>query len=57
MDINDLPLGFAFALEQNPSAMKAFSGASPARQAEILRRARSAASRQEMQALAGELSQ
>ena len=57
MDRNDLPLGFSFALAQNPEAMKAFSNFPEAKQAEILNRAKSVVSKSEMQELVNGLSQ
>ena len=56
MDATQMPLGFGFALAQDPDAMKAFSGLSEARQNEILRQARSVSSRQEMRSLVSSLS-
>ena len=37
---NNLPLGFSFALAQNPEAMKAFSSFPEEKQTEILNRAK-----------------
>ena len=48
---NNLPLGFSFALAQNPEAMKAFSSFPEKKQTEILNRAKSVASKSEMQEL------
>lgn len=48
---NDLPLGFSFALAQNPEAMKVFSNLPENRQAEILQQAHTVSSKGEMQAL------
>jgi len=56
MDRNDLPLGFSFALGQNPEAMKAFSSFPEEKQTEILNRAQSVVSKSEMQALVNGLS-
>lgn len=56
MDRNDLPLGFSFALAQNPAAMKKFSNLSASGQAEILQRAHAVSSKDEMQSLVNELS-
>lgn len=56
MNRNDLPLGFGFALAQNPDAMKTFSNLSEEKQSEILRRAHGVASKAEMQSLVSELS-
>lgn len=52
----DLPIGFGFALAQNPEAMQAFARLSEAGQNEIVQRARTVSSRNEMQALVNELS-
>lgn len=52
---NDLPLGFSFALAQDPEAMKAFSNLSEQRQADILQRAHRVSSKQEMQSLVSSL--
>lgn len=51
MNQNELPLGFGFALAQNPEAMKSFAGLPQARQNEILSQAHSISSKGEMQAL------
>lgn len=56
MDKNDLPLGFAFALAQNPDAMKNFSNLPEAKQSEFLQRAHSVSSKSEMQSLVNDLS-
>ena len=48
---NNLPLGFSFALAQNPEAMKAFFNFPEAKQTEILNRAKSVVSKSEMHAL------
>ena len=53
---NNLPLGFSFALAQNPEAMKAFSSFPEAKQTEILNRAKSVVSKSEMQELVNSLS-
>ena len=53
---NNLPLGFSFALAQNPEAMKAVSNLSVAKQTEILNRAKSVVSKSEMQMLVNSLS-
>ena len=53
---NNLPLGFSFALAQNPEAMKAFSNFPEAKQTEILNRAKSVVSKSEMQMLVNSLS-
>jgi hypothetical protein len=51
MDRNDLPVGFCFALMQNPDSMKKFSNLPEVKQTEILQRARSVSSKDEMQTL------
>ena len=56
MDRNEMPLGFGFALAQDPQAMENFARLSDEKRAEILRQACLAASRQEMQALVRGLS-
>ena len=53
---NKLPLGFSFALDLNPEAMKAFSNFPEAKQTEILNRAKSVVSKSEMQELVNGLS-
>lgn len=56
MDRNDLPLGFAFALAQNPDAMQYFALLPEAEQNEILKRVHSVSSKDEMQSLVNGLS-
>ena len=51
MDRNDLPVGFCFALMQNPDSMKKFSNLPEGKQTVILQRARSESSKDEMQTL------
>ena len=51
MDRNDLPVGFCFALMQNPDSMKKFSNLPEGKQTEILQRARSVSSKAAMQTL------
>ncbi len=51
MNGEDLPLGFSFALAQNPDAMQAFSSLSEQAQAEVLQRARAVSSKGEMKSL------
>ena len=53
---NNLPLGFSFALDQTPEAMKAFSSFPEEKQTEILNRAKSVVPKSEMQTLANGLS-
>jgi len=55
MNRNDLPLGFSFALAQNPDAMMKFAALSKDRQAEILQRAHAVTSKDEMQSLISRL--
>ena len=56
MNRNDLPLGFAFALAQDPDAMEKFSRLSASQQSEILQKAHAVSSKEEMQALVDSLS-
>ena len=56
MDRNDLPLGFTFALAQNPDAMRNFSLMSESEKSEILQKAHSVSSKSQMQALVNDLS-
>ena len=51
----ELPIGFGFALAQNPEAMQAFTRLPEASQAEIVQRARAVSSKQEMQTLVDSL--
>ena len=51
----ELPIGFGFALAQNPEAMQAFTRLPEASQAEIVRPARAVSSKQEMQTLVDSL--
>lgn len=46
---NELPLGMAFALAQNPSAMQAFAALGEEKKQELLRQAHSVRSKEEMQ--------
>lgn len=55
MDKQEIPIGFGFALAQNPEAMKRFAGLPESRQAEILQKARQAASEAQMQSLVNSL--
>lgn len=55
MDSLHLPIGLAFALAQNPRAMKVFAGLPAAAQAWLVAQARAADSREEMQALVDRL--
>ena len=56
MNRRDVPLGFGFALVQDPEAMKHFSALSEEKQSEILQLARSVSSKEEMQSLVASLS-
>lgn len=55
MNQNELPLGFGFALAQNPEAMHYFASLPQAGQNEILRCAHGISSKGEMQALVNSL--
>ena len=55
MDKNELPLGFGFALAQNPDAMKYFSSLPEAKQSEVLQKAHDVSSKKEMQSLVNDL--
>lgn len=56
MDGKELPLGFGFALAQNPEAMKKFANLPEPQQAEILQRAHAASSKDEMQMIVNDFS-
>ena len=56
MNRNDLPLGFAFALAQDPDAMQKFSCLSESQKSEILQKAHEVSSKEEIQALVEHLS-
>ncbi len=51
MDQNSLPLGLSFALAQNPDAMRIYINLPEERKTEILEKARSVSSKDEMQSL------
>lgn len=51
MESNELPLGFGFALAQDPAAMERFAALNQCQQITILRQANSVSSKEEMQAL------
>lgn len=51
MDKHELPLGFGFALAQNPKAMKNFASLSESKRSEILNKAHAVSSKEEMQSL------
>lgn len=55
MEKEGLPLGFGFALAQNPDAMRSFSNLSEAKQEEVLQKAHSLSSKEEMQSLVNSL--
>lgn len=55
MDKNEVPLGFGFALAQNPEAMKTFSSLPKSKQSEILQKAHTVSSKDEMQSLVNDL--
>lgn len=55
MEQNGMPLGFGFALAQNPDAMRIFSTLPKSRQTEILNTAQSVSSKEEMQRLVNSL--
>ncbi len=56
MNRNDLPLGFSFALAQNPDAMMKFATLPKDKQSEILQKAHAVTSKDEMQTLVSHLS-
>ena len=56
MDKEELPLGFGFALAQNPDAMRKFSDLPESGKSEILQKARMVSSKGEMQSLVNTLS-
>ena len=51
MEQNALPLGFGMALAQQPDALNVFAALPKARKDEIIQRAHSVSSKDEMQAL------
>lgn len=55
MEKQELPLGFGFALAQNPEAMKNFSALPQPKQEEVIQRAHQASSKDAMQSLMDEL--
>ena len=55
MKQNDLPIGFSFALAQNPAAMKTFASLPQSMQTDILQKAGTVSSKAEMQSLVNEL--
>ena len=50
MEQGNMPLGFSFALAQNPKAMRTFANLSEAKQHEVLQKLHAVSSRNEMQA-------
>ena len=52
----ELPIGFGFALAQNPEAMRAFSLLPEEKRSQILQKAHSVSSKSEMQSLVNGLS-
>ena len=56
MEKGDVPLGFGFALAQNPGAMERFAAMSEAERQAFLNRTRAVSSKGEMQALVSQLS-
>ena len=55
MEKGDVPLGFGFALAQDPGAMERFAALSEAERQAFLNRARAVSSKGEMQALVSQL--
>ena len=51
----ELPIGFGFALAQNPEAMQRFSALSESKRAAVLQRAHNVSSKEEMESLVREL--
>lgn len=56
MDRNELPLGFSFALGQNPKAMQHFTALTNEERAALLQKARNVSGKDEMKQLVRELS-
>ena len=56
MEKGDVPLGFGFALAQDPGAMERFAALNEAERQAYLDRARAVSSKREMQALVSQLS-
>lgn len=56
MEQKEIPLGFGMALAQNPDAMKVFSNLPESKQSEILNKAHTVKSKNEMQSLVNNLS-
>lgn len=55
MDRTELPLGFSFALGQDPKAMQHFTALTNEERTALLQKARNAASKDEMQQLVQKL--
>ncbi|MGM9627237.1 MAG: hypothetical protein ACI3V4_03970 [Faecousia sp.] len=55
MDANELPLGFGFALAQNPEAMRNFALLPESQRAQILHKVHAVSSKEEMQSLVDSL--
>lgn len=55
MESNELPLGFGFALAQNPEAMRNFALLPESQRAQILHRVHAVSSKEEMQSLVDSL--
>lgn len=55
MEKGDVPLGFGFALAQDPGAMERFAALTEAEREALLNRARSVSSKEEMRALVRQL--
>lgn len=56
MDQNSLPLGLRFALAQNPDALRIYANLPKERKTEILEKAHSVSSKDEMQSLVNGIS-
>lgn len=57
MDRNELPLGFGFALAQNPEAMRRFALLPEAQRAQVLHKVHAVSSKEEMQSLVDSLTE
>ncbi len=55
MESNELPLGFGFALAQNPEAMRNFALLPESQRAQILHKVHAVSSKEEMQSLVDSL--
>ena len=56
MDRNELPLGFSFALGQNPKAMQHFTALTNEERTALLQKARNVSDKDEMQQLVQNIS-